>query len=139
MKSIGQRIEVLRRQRGLSKNRLAKILGVSHQAVSQWEMGKADPVSDRITKLADVLNCDAQYLLSGCTSRHDDFELLLLNALKQSGIAYPRDFKPPHSFRLLYKSGQISRRDCLALMRNEFIKLREENKWRDVNVPLPSV
>ena len=39
MKTIGKKIKQLRRDKGLSQNELAEVLGVTGQAVSKWETG----------------------------------------------------------------------------------------------------
>ena len=134
--TIGGRIARLRKERGLSINKLAKLVGVSHQAVCQWEANKSKPMNGNLATLADTLDCSVRYLITGNQSRYDDFELLLLNALRQSGIQVPDDFRPPHTFRSQYRAGQITRRDCLRLIREEFVKLRLANEWLPSSVPL---
>ena len=40
---IGQYIALLRRNAGLTQDQLAGLMGVSHQAVSNWERGASMP------------------------------------------------------------------------------------------------
>ena len=35
--TLGERIQALRRERGMSQEGLAEVLGISRQAVSKWE------------------------------------------------------------------------------------------------------
>lgn len=37
--TLGERIQALRRERGMSQENLAEALGISRQAVSKWEKG----------------------------------------------------------------------------------------------------
>src|SRR5574343_93932 len=136
MSNMGSRIARIRKQRGMSRNKLAKLVGVSHQAVSQWEMGQSCPINGNLAKLADLLDCSVRYLLTGEKSKFDDFEMILLNALTHAGIKFPNDHKPPDHFRRQYRAGQITRRECLRLMREEFVKLRKMNEWLPASVPL---
>ena len=41
--TLGQRIQELRKQKGLSQEGLGEMLGVSRQAISRWEMDGAVP------------------------------------------------------------------------------------------------
>ena len=43
MKTIGKKIKQLRRDKGLSQNELAEVLGVTGQAVSKWESDTSQP------------------------------------------------------------------------------------------------
>jgi len=63
--SIGERIIQLRSERNLSQNQLAKIMGISRQAVSKWENGQSTPDAIKMIKLADVLDTDVEYLTTG--------------------------------------------------------------------------
>jgi len=63
--SFGARLQRLRRQQGLSMDRLASILGVSKPTVWAWEQGKARPLAGRIEKLAEALGVSAGDLNTG--------------------------------------------------------------------------
>lgn len=62
---LAGRIMILRRQKGLTQNTLAQRMGVTSQAVSKWETGRALPDLSRIDELADVLGVAVTYLLWG--------------------------------------------------------------------------
>lgn len=53
----GQKIKVLRVQAGMTQTALAKALGVSQQAVGQWETGDGLPRAELLPKLAKLLKC----------------------------------------------------------------------------------
>lgn len=50
---IGKNIQTLRKERGVSQSDLAAALGVTVQAVSKWETGKANPDLYLLPRLAD--------------------------------------------------------------------------------------
>ena len=49
--TLGQRIQELRKQRGMSQEALGDALGVSRQAVSKWEGDNGIPELDRLTTI----------------------------------------------------------------------------------------
>lgn len=53
-----------RKARGLSLAALGRILGVSHQAVSQWEQGHTTPRIDLLMPLAAALHCNIDDLFT---------------------------------------------------------------------------
>lgn len=52
---MGQRLNKLRRERGLTLEQVAKALGVSKPTVWAWEKGKARPIPERIEGIAKIL------------------------------------------------------------------------------------
>lgn len=54
--SLGQRLRELRQQAGLSQNELAKAVGVTRNAVSQWEADTTQPSTKHLAVLSRVLN-----------------------------------------------------------------------------------
>ena len=62
---IGEKIKVLRKEKNISQESLAKVLGVTFQAVSKWENGQATPDSTKMIRLSEVLNTDLEYLTTG--------------------------------------------------------------------------
>lgn len=63
--SIGERIENLRKSVDLSQGDLAKLMGVSRQAVSKWEKDQSSPDTLKLIQLADVLNTEVEFLATG--------------------------------------------------------------------------
>lgn len=63
--SVGERISDLRKQRNISQYQLAKLMGVSRQAVSKWENDLSSPDTLNLIQLADVLDTDVEYLATG--------------------------------------------------------------------------
>lgn len=62
---IGKRIAELRKKRDMTQFELADRLGISYQAVSNWERGEATPDAERIIVLAAALGISTDTLLLG--------------------------------------------------------------------------
>ena len=63
--TIGKRIGLLRRQKGLTQEELANHMGVSPQAVSKWENDQTCPDISALPKLARLFGVTVDELLSG--------------------------------------------------------------------------
>lgn len=63
--TMSERIKEAREKRGLSQSALAKQLGISRNAVSQWENGFSEPTPERLRELSTLLNVDLQWLGTG--------------------------------------------------------------------------
>lgn len=63
MKSIGETIASLRKEKGMTQNELAEKMNVTDKAVSKWERDLSCPDINTISKLADVLNVSVEELL----------------------------------------------------------------------------
>ena len=57
------RIRELRKQRGLTQNKLAELIGADSNLISRWETGKSKPISLYVQKLAQALGTSTDYLL----------------------------------------------------------------------------
>jgi len=60
---IGEKIQILRKQRDISQEQLAEILNVSRQAISKWETGESMPDIENIVRLSGVFDVSTDYLL----------------------------------------------------------------------------
>ena len=62
-REIGKHITLLRKERGLTQERLAEVLSVSAQAVSKWENGHSLPETALLPGLARILDCSIDNIL----------------------------------------------------------------------------
>ena len=62
---IGERIKLLRTAKKLSGEQLAQQLNITKSAISQWEKWKSLPNRANLIKLAEILEVDDEYLVSG--------------------------------------------------------------------------
>ena len=60
--TFAEKLQKLRKQNGLSQERLAEKLNVSRQAVSKWEMGTI-PDMENMVKLGRYFDCSLDYLM----------------------------------------------------------------------------
>lgn len=63
MMKIGQRIAERRKAQNLTQMNLADELGISFQAVSNWERGETMPDIGKLPEIAEILDCSIDYLL----------------------------------------------------------------------------
>ena len=62
--SIGEKITMQRKIRGMSQEALANEMDVTRQAVSRWETGDATPDVDKVIQLSNRLQFESSpYLL----------------------------------------------------------------------------
>ena len=52
--TLNDTIRALRRERGMTQEQLAMLLGVSRQAISKWESEKAYPEMDKLLMLCGI-------------------------------------------------------------------------------------
>ncbi|MBQ3177165.1 MAG: helix-turn-helix transcriptional regulator [Clostridia bacterium] len=63
MMTIGETIRKLRRERDITQEGLAEMLGVTSQSVSQWETGRTAPDISQLAPLAHIFEVSADVLL----------------------------------------------------------------------------
>ena len=61
--ALSEKLYELRKKDGLSQEQLAERLGVSRQAVSKWESGKAVPESDTLISISEYFDVSLDYLM----------------------------------------------------------------------------
>jgi len=65
--TIEERIQALRKEKGLSQEQFADTLGVSRQAVSKWEMGQSMPEIEKLIAMSQLFGVTIDYILKGET------------------------------------------------------------------------
>jgi transcriptional regulator with XRE-family HTH domain len=63
VKTLGSRIKEERLEKGLTGEKLGEILGVSRNAVSNWENNRRTPDNEILKKLSGLFSCTIDYLL----------------------------------------------------------------------------
>ncbi len=69
--NIGERIQKLRKESGMSQEELADVIGVSRQAVSKWESGQSLPDTEKIVLMCEHFSVSADYILRWTESKTD--------------------------------------------------------------------
>jgi len=61
--TLGEKIQILRKQHSMSQEQLGTAVAVSRQAISKWETGESIPDVDNIVQLSNIFNVTTDYLL----------------------------------------------------------------------------
>lgn len=78
--NISDRIQHLRKARGISQEELADKIGVSRQAVSKWESEQSSPDIEKIILMSNVFEVTTDYLLKGIEPVADELKKTKPNA-----------------------------------------------------------
>lgn len=60
---LSEKIQMLRKEEGLSQEAFAEKMGVSRQAVSKWELGVSKPDVEKIVLMSELFHVSTDYLL----------------------------------------------------------------------------
>ena len=63
MSNFCEKLRSCRKERGLTTTAAAVALGVTQPAWNQWELGLREPKLDVLVKIANLLDCSADWLL----------------------------------------------------------------------------
>src|ERR1700745_2212752 len=85
---IGARIRSVREEQGWTQDQLAEAVGVSRSAVAQWETGRAGQVTANLSRIAEALAVNVEYLMFGDDKRAvgeagQGYELALLRLYRE--------------------------------------------------------
>ena len=61
--TLGKKLQLLRKARGMSQEQLAEVLNVSRQAVSKWELDSTLPDTANVVALSKIFGVTTDYLL----------------------------------------------------------------------------
>lgn len=116
--TIYERIESLRKSKGLSQGKLEKQLGFSNGSISKWK--NSTPKVERLQKLADFFGVSVEYLMTGKEDKQkgkdntDDFKQKfeelkeLLENEKMQPLRYDGQPIDDNTKELLLKQVEIS-------------------------------
>lgn len=79
-KEFGKNLFRIRKETGLTQEKLAELVGVHINTISQWENGAYIPNTVNIAKLANALECEETDLLNGRVKQ--EFEVKILMGVK---------------------------------------------------------
>ena len=63
--TLNEKIIYCRKKAGMSQEGLAEVIGVSRQAISKWETGRAYPDVQVFPVLADIFGVSIDYIMRG--------------------------------------------------------------------------
>jgi len=68
---FNEKLQKLRKEKGLSQEGLAEMLGVSRQAVSKWESGMTFPETDKLIAISEIFGITVDSLLKDGETQSD--------------------------------------------------------------------
>ncbi len=92
--TLGERLQKLRKEKGLSQDQMAEALNVSRQAVSKWERDEAIPEIDKIIKLSEIFSISIDSILKEEPQPVEEAPL--------PNPGYVREERPSDSISLLF-------------------------------------
>lgn len=69
--TIGEKIQKLRKEKGLSQEQLANQLEVSRQAISKWELGESIPDINKVALISEYFHVTTDYLIKDHISEQE--------------------------------------------------------------------
>lgn len=80
--NLADRIQSLRKAKGISQEQLADAIGVSRQAVSKWESEQAVPDLVKLILLCDYFDVSSDYLIRGIEPTEEESKFKFFNKIK---------------------------------------------------------
>lgn len=72
---LAERIREARIRTGITQGNLAKRIGISYPTLNKYERGHRSPKAELLGRIAEELNCDPGWLLTGVVSKTDQFSI----------------------------------------------------------------
>ena len=107
--TMADRIQSLRKAKGISQEELADKIGVSRQAISKWESEQSSPDLEKIILLSDYFEVTTDYLLKGIEMKADFPEKSRPDARIFTIAGTACNFVGLVSAITVWKEGQMSR------------------------------
>ena len=114
---FSEKLQLLRKNKGLTQEELAERLGVSRQAVAKWEAGHVYPDIFNLIQISDLMNVSVDYLVRDqdcavriCADTQTDMEALIAFRLEANVNTYAAfmnevDSTRPQSHDFRYENG----------------------------------
>jgi transcriptional regulator with XRE-family HTH domain len=88
MASLGSRLRLLRLEYNLTLRQLSALSGISTSALHAYEIGTRNPKREALESLADVFNCDKDYLEGRTNIRNRVANSIGYSSLAEAHAAY---------------------------------------------------
>ena len=123
---FGEKLRALRKQKHFSQTELGAAVGVSLRTLRGWEVeGRYPKQRELYTKLAEVLECDMDYLLT-------EKEAFISDSADRFGYRGERDAKAlVEDLTGLFAGGQMAEEDMDALMfavQEAYVEAKRRNR-----------
>lgn len=78
---FGERLRQLRKEKGISAEQLAEIMGINKSTISRYENGQRDPFMPFVQKIADYFNVSIDWMVGLSEIRAPDINTSTLNQI----------------------------------------------------------
>ena len=107
LRKIGEFLQKLRKEKGLTQEQLAEKMGVSRRTVSRWETGSNVPDLDILVELSDFYEVDLREILSGERKIEKMNEELKETVLQVAGYSNETKARLLRNMHILYIVGWV--------------------------------
>ncbi len=117
---FADRLQNLRKSKGLSQEKLAEKCNVTRQAVSKWETGFGYPETEKLLILCEILDVDLDYLMRDKIMKAEDYSA-------QKEISFLESFIGKW-VRIFLKDQEFNGFHCVALVaiHNSFLIIMDD-------------
>jgi len=131
LEKIGKKIAILRKEKQMNQNDLAKNLYVTHQAVSKWEKGKSIPSIEILYEITQLFKVSIDFLLDDSEIRADDYSALLKHYPREVIIRdlLHNDMLTEELEKVFYLLNESERRQIIDKIISQRVKIRFESVW----------
>jgi len=91
--SFAEKIQKLRKERGMSQENLADGIGVSRQSVSKWESGQSYPEMDKMIALSELFDVSIDNLVKDISTSTEEARNIQNNYYVMSKLKYHYEYK----------------------------------------------
>lgn len=128
---IGKRIAELRKEKGMTQEELAKALNITRSALSLYEIGKRDPDTETVKKLADFFGVSIDYLMGKSNIRNPYNEFLAQAKEKYGSRGKKQAEELLENIQSLFNGGELPEEDKDEFFRaitEIYFEAKEKNK-----------
>lgn len=97
--SFAEKMQKLRKERGMSQENLADVIGVSRQSVSKWESGQSYPEMDKMIALSELFDVSIDNLVKDTSTSTEAAQNIHNNHDVMSKLKYHYEYKSKRTWR----------------------------------------
>ena len=120
---IAERLKAARQLRKKSQIWVADEVGVTQSSVSLWELGKGDPTTENMERIAQALNINYHWLLTGEGDMYEtDMQPATVITIPEKPVIPPSHAEQRIEFLKLFDQLSNTKRNALLAFMREWIK-----------------
>lgn len=99
--NVADRIQNLRKAKGVSQEQLADAIGVSRQAVSKWESEQTTPDLEKVILMSEYFDVTTDYLLKGIEPAEETEHMTMADVIDKKILTETNGKRAKNIFRYL--------------------------------------